>query len=233
MNSTLNVPTMYIPTMNNFTTNPAIDPAMNVPAMNIPTMNSSTNSTMNFPTMNSATNSSLNPTMNIPTMNSNVSLKPLRGFTLIEILVVISIIVILASIGMVVIPRVQEQARDAKRISDLNNLSSAIENFYADQRRLPGVSGATHYSFTVFGVNFQNCDGSGWIPENICSYLNVLPIDPKNSLDFRYRYLPSGIIYEIDAPMEALTTEAANDGGNDNCGADDCRYEVGTGLTLL
>ena len=50
-----------------------------------------------------------------------------KGFTLIELLVVIAIIAVLSTIGFAVFSGVQKGARDAKRISDIDAISNAME----------------------------------------------------------------------------------------------------------
>lgn len=53
-----------------------------------------------------------------------------QGFTLVELLVVISIIAILAVIAAAVFGNTQKKARDAKRQSDIEAISSAMESRY-------------------------------------------------------------------------------------------------------
>jgi type IV pilus assembly protein PilA len=53
-----------------------------------------------------------------------------QGFTLVELLVVVSIIAILAVIGIVIYSGVQKGARDAKRKGDVDALSNALEAHY-------------------------------------------------------------------------------------------------------
>ena len=54
-----------------------------------------------------------------------------KGFTLLEILVVIGIIAILVSLGFASYTTVQKKARDAKRKSDLTTFQKAMEQCYS------------------------------------------------------------------------------------------------------
>jgi len=56
-------------------------------------------------------------------------MKKQKGFTLIEILVVVSIIGILASIVLIGVNDARQKARDARRVSDLYQISQAIEMY--------------------------------------------------------------------------------------------------------
>jgi len=61
----------------------------------------------------------------------NFKLKIKRGFTLLEMLVVIGIIAILVGIGSVAYSTAQKKARDAKRQADLKSFQSAMEQCYS------------------------------------------------------------------------------------------------------
>ncbi len=54
-----------------------------------------------------------------------------KGFTLLELLVVIGIIAILVAVGTASYSTVQKKARDAKRKTDLKELQSAYEQYYS------------------------------------------------------------------------------------------------------
>lgn len=85
-----------------------------------------------------------------------------RAFTLIELLIVITIIGILA---VALIPRLTggpARARDAQRMSDLQQIATALE-FYADD---VGGYPASSACFSSTGVNLS-------------SYLTIVPSDPS------------------------------------------------------
>ncbi len=60
-----------------------------------------------------------------------------RGFTLVELLIVVAIIGILATIIIISYTNAQARARDNKRKSDIQALSSAIEMYYTDKKIYP------------------------------------------------------------------------------------------------
>lgn len=61
-----------------------------------------------------------------------------RGFTIVELLIVIVVIAILAAISVVAYTGIQERARDADRTSDINAIHKAIELYAADYEKSNG-----------------------------------------------------------------------------------------------
>jgi general secretion pathway protein G len=87
-----------------------------------------------------------------------------KGFTLIELLVVIAIIVILAGIVIFAVNTARVKARDAQRITNLEQIKLALE-LYADDH-------SSSYPTTT----------SDLVPK----YLQALPQDPSTAVDYAY-----------------------------------------------
>jgi prepilin-type N-terminal cleavage/methylation domain-containing protein len=110
-----------------------------------------------------------------------------RGFTLLELLVVIGIIAILVSLITVGYSRAQMGGRDAKRRQDLRSIQSAMEQYYS----------ANSYSYPVCN-NHTNCS----------AYLNSyfssgnLPVDPLSTPGSTYVYNSTAAGYTITATLE-------------------------------
>ena len=62
-----------------------------------------------------------------------------RGFTLIELMVVMSLIVVLASMGLVQYRNSVVRAKEAVLKEDLFRMRDAIDQYYADKNQYPGT----------------------------------------------------------------------------------------------
>ena len=60
-----------------------------------------------------------------------------RGFTLIELMIVMALIVILASIGLVQYSNSVTRAKEATHSEDLFRMRDAIDQYYADKNKYP------------------------------------------------------------------------------------------------
>jgi type II secretion system protein G len=102
-----------------------------------------------------------------------------NGFTIIELIVVISIISLLASIVLVNVNGYLAKARDARRAADIAQLQKALEMYYADHGQYPISGGA------IFPVSsFSNSNDGSWgtLQTLLQPYMPKLPTDPKQSV---------------------------------------------------
>ena len=60
-----------------------------------------------------------------------------KGFTLIEVLIVVTLVVILASVGMATYTNSTQRAREAVLKEDLFRMRDAIDQYYADKNKYP------------------------------------------------------------------------------------------------
>ena len=106
------------------------------------------------------------------------------GFTLVELIVVVAIVAILASIAAPIIDRAVTQSRVARVRSEINAVATALEAYHVDNNAYPpSEETAAEYpdsSFNRIGAGYFAYMGRLTTP---VAYLGAeLPIDPWNTL---------------------------------------------------
>ncbi len=86
-----------------------------------------------------------------------------KGFTLIELLVVIAIIGLLSTLAVVALNNARMKSRDAKRVSDVKQIQTALELYYNDQNAYPASLGT---SIAAGGVTYMASVPTNPSPEN-------------------------------------------------------------------
>ncbi len=154
-----------------------------------------------------------------------------KGITIVELLIAISLIAILATSSVLLLDPGEKRARarDNRRLSDLSTLDRVVNEFLLDFGDYPDLYMILRDSTTLpgGGISVDN-SSAGWIDADLSVYTSHLPIDPINDATYMYYYYRETTSYELNAVMETLTDEAANDGGDDPA-----RYEIGNDLTLI
>lgn len=109
------------------------------------------------------------------------SLNNPQGFTLIELLVVITIIAFLAVIGIVSFTAVQAQARDGRRRTDIDAISTAMES-----NRDPVAGTYPAYSASIFANNVRPCDPLDSTPSTCASSVSTTLITYSGTPGYGY-----------------------------------------------
>lgn len=113
-----------------------------------------------------------------------------KGFTLVELLVVIVIISILATLLMANFIGARQRARDAVRKSDVKQIQAALEIYRADNGSYPS-------SLPCGGV----------FSSGSATYMKKVPCDPLNTT--------TSYVYSADATGSTYTITACLENGND------------------
>lgn len=114
-----------------------------------------------------------------------------KGFTLIELLVVISIIGLFGSIVLASLDQARVKARNAHRIDQMKELSSALELYYTSNGSYPDAnSTGAHITYVK--------DIVGLAP----AHIERLPEDPTRTETSRYRYTADSRGYTLLVDLE-------------------------------
>ena len=131
-----------------------------------------------------------------------------KGFTLVELLIVVAIIGVLATLLMANFIGIRQRARDAQRKADVRQVQSALEFYRSDQGSYP-------VSLPYCGSTF-----TGGSPPS--TYMQKLPCDPLGNTFYNsgsYKYTSGGSSYTLGACLEntADTQGTATSPGGNGC----------------
>lgn len=124
------------------------------------------------------------------------------GFTLIELMIVVVILGLLATIIMPRILNRPEQARRMKAKVEIRNIESALALFKTDTGRFPTTSEGFEVLVSDQGIKGYHSDG----------YLDKVPSDPWGN---RYIYIYPGV-HSRDYDLESYGKDGEDGGTGDN-----------------
>lgn len=131
-----------------------------------------------------------------------------RGFTLIELMVVL---VIIGVLGALIVPNLINRADDARVTAartDVNNLMQALKLYKLDNQRYPSAEQGLEA--------LVKRPTAGSIPPNWKSYIDKLPADPWGR---PYQYLNPGVNGEIDVFSFGADAQPGGEGNDADIGS--------------
>lgn len=132
-----------------------------------------------------------------------------KGFTLIELIIVVAIIGILASIVLVGLGGFRARGRDARRIADLKQVQNGLELYFARCGHYPGTANCASNAAAATWSDMSSAllnSGLG---------VNQVPDDPITANNYGYcreaastgRYVIGSVLEDVNNP--ALTQSGA------------------------
>jgi len=131
-----------------------------------------------------------------------------RGFTLIELMVVL---VIIGVLGALIVPNLLDRADDARRTAartDITNIMQALKLYRLDNQRYP----TTEQGLQALVAR----PTSGPQPNNWKPYVEKLPNDPWGN---PYQYLNPGIKGEVDVMSLGANGQPGGEGNDADIGS--------------
>jgi prepilin-type N-terminal cleavage/methylation domain-containing protein len=123
---------------------------------------------------------------------SNVKKYIPTGFTMIELLVVTTIIIVLTTIGLVSYQQVGQNSRNSRRKSDLEMVRQALVLYRTNRTTAP-----------LYPLGTGNQASFESMLTDLGSYLNTATVtDPKNETPHVYTYTSDGSTFSICAELE-------------------------------
>jgi len=126
-----------------------------------------------------------------------------KGFTLVELVVVVTIIMVITVIGMVSFSGINKKSRDSRRISDLEKLAIALEVYKQENG--------------VYPANLDLLESG---------YIDAVPTDPKTYAYYYSKDDDDDYNYYLYAHVEDVGSTTGSYGENNCPSGTSCNYRI-------
>ena len=120
-----------------------------------------------------------------------------KAFTLVELIVVISVLWILSTIGFVSYVGYAKDSRDGVRVANLNDIKKWLELKKSQTWEFPSPDNS--YSVQYFGKEVWK-QGTLWSNTKKQIKFNAIEMDPKYETDYSYSVSSNGKRFECNEP---------------------------------
>lgn len=143
---------------------------------------------------------------NTPKNVSEGRKKSRSAFTLVELVVVITILAILGTIGFLSVGGYSSRARDSERTADVAQLAKSLDLSMISVGSYPTPDNYFTVTYSGSAVWYQGTASAGVIQKLHTSIagggLDSKPVDPLKNTDYAYSTLAEGKAYQIQAAYE-------------------------------
>jgi len=124
----------------------------------------------------------------------------IQAFTLVELIVVITILSILWTIGFISLQWFAVSARDSARLSDINTISRGLEYYQLETGRYPDPDDSVEFSnnWNVLWIQWTFWEEA----KNTVQRVSEIPLDPVYKTQYQYAVTQTRREFELAALME-------------------------------
>ncbi len=138
--------------------------------------------------------------------NHSKSIVRIQAFTLVELLVVMTIVAILATISSIYVIGNFEDSRDSVRLADIANIQTTLDVYYTDRWDYPTPDNLVEVTYSGSTVWTQWVFGS-WIIREMKTFGSQIPLDPSFEIPYAYSIANNANEYQIAWVLEAEVEE--------------------------
>ncbi len=160
-----------------------------------------------------------------------------KGFTLVELLVVMAILGVLVTLVAGGFRTAQMRGRDGKRKSDLREIANSLEVFMSDHGQYPSDTAGGQIQACPYdpGLGSGDCAwGSSEFTDGDTIYFKIIPSDPVSSQTYVYRIVPGSNNQKFQLFARLENPEDQNCLGGDcasppiafSCGGHTCNFAI-------